>query len=403
MQDLAELLDQRVAVLDGAWGTMIQGKKLAPADYHVDGHERDTAGDPDLLNLTRPDVVLDIHRQYLAAGADITTTNTFTSTSFGQSDYGLEHRVYEMNVRGAQLARQAADEADGPRYVAGSVGPLNVTLSLSPRVEDAAYRAVTFDQVKAGYSEQIAALREGGVDVLLIETIFDTLNAKAAVTAAREVAPDLPLWLSVTITDLSGRTLSGQTIEAFWNSVAHANPLIVGVNCSLGGKEIRPHVADLARVAGTYTACHPNAGLPNAFGGYDEEPADTAHYLREFAAEGLVNVAGGGAGGRTLSRDNEPMDIAAFRYTVELNTVGTFNVTRLAAARMATAEPDEYGQRGVVVLRRQRRSRPAFPSDYQPSLECDQVLTYRRTGDGRRGAERRRCPHCRSRSWSRYP
>jgi 5-methyltetrahydrofolate--homocysteine methyltransferase len=300
MRELIELLDQRIAVLDGAWGTMLQGKQLSAADYHVEGHQQDTAGDPDLLNLTRPDVVLDIHRQYLAAGADITTTNTFTATSFGQSDYGLESRVYEMNVRGAQLARQAADEAGresgGTRYVAGSVGPLNVTLSLSPRVEDAAYRAVTFDQVRAAYAEQMAALREGGADLLLIETIFDTLNAKAAVAAARDVAPELPLWLSATITDLSGRTLSGQTIEAFWNSVAHANPLIVGVNCSLGGKEIRPHVADLARVAGTYTACHPNAGLPNAFGGYDEEPQDTAHYLREFAAEGLVNVAGGCCG-----------------------------------------------------------------------------------------------------------
>jgi len=283
-------------VLDGAWGTMLQGKKLSEADYRVEGHERETAGDPDLLNLTRPDVILDIHRQYLAAGADITTTNTFTATSFGQSDYGLEHRVYEMNVNAARIARQAVKEAEGQRWVAGSVGPLNVTLSLSPRVEDAAYRAVTFDQVKDAYAEQMAALREGGVDLLLIETIFDTLNAKAAVAAARDVAPDLPIWLSATITDLSGRTLSGQTIEAFWNSVAHAKPLIVGVNCSLGGKEIRPHVADLARVAGTYTACHPNAGLPNAFGGYDEEPWDTAHFLREFASEGLVNVAGGCCG-----------------------------------------------------------------------------------------------------------
>ena len=296
MRELAELLDQRVAVLDGAWGTMLQGKKLSAADYHVDGHQQDTAGDPDLLNLTRPDVILDIHRQYLAAGADITTTNTFTATSFGQSDYGLEHRVHEMNVRGAQLARQAADEADGTRYVAGSVGPLNVTLSLSPKVEDAAYRAVTFDQVKAGYAEQIAALREGGVDLLMIETIFDTLNAKAAIAAAQEAAPELPLWLSGTITDLSGRTLSGQTMEAFWNSIRHANPLVVGVNCSLGGKEIRPHIADLARVANTFTACHPNAGLPNAFGGYDEEPRDTAHHLREFAAEGLVNIVGGCCG-----------------------------------------------------------------------------------------------------------
>jgi 5-methyltetrahydrofolate--homocysteine methyltransferase len=333
MRELAELLDQRVAVLDGAWGTMLQGKKLSAADYHVDGHQRDTAGDPDLLNLTRPDVVLDIHRQYLAAGADITTTNTFTATSFGQSDYGLERRVYEMNVRGAQLARQAADEADGPRYVAGSVGPLNVTLSLSPRVEDAAYRAVTFDQVQAGYAEQIAALREGGVDLLMIETIFDTLNAKAAVSAARDVAPELPLWLSVTITDLSGRTLSGQTIEAFWNSVRHARPLIVGVNCSLGGKEIRPHVADLARIAGTFTACHPNAGLPNAFGGYDEEPADTAHYLREFAAEGMVNVVGGCCG-------TTPAHIAVIAEAVRGGSRAVPR-TGVGATRLSGLEPFE--------------------------------------------------------------
>ncbi|HEX6452252.1 MAG TPA: methionine synthase [Trebonia sp.] len=300
MRDLAELLSQRIAVLDGAWGTMIQSQQLSAADYRLDGHDRDTAGDPDLLNLTRPDLVLDVHRQYLAAGADITTTNTFTATSFGQSDYGLENRVYEMNLRGAQLARQAADEAaresGGPRFVAGSVGPLNVTLSLSPKVEDPAYRAVTFDQVATSYAEQIAALREGGADLLLIETVFDTLNAKAAIKAAREAAPDLPLWLSVTIVDLSGRTLSGQTVEAFWNSVRHADPLVAGVNCSLGGKEIRPHITELSRIAGTYTACHPNAGLPNAFGGYDETPEDTAHHLHEFAAEGLVNIVGGCCG-----------------------------------------------------------------------------------------------------------
>jgi 5-methyltetrahydrofolate--homocysteine methyltransferase len=298
--ELAGLLDQRIAVLDGAWGTMIQSRGLSEADYRLDGHDRDTAGDPDLLNITCPDLVLDVHRQYLAAGADITTTNTFTATSFGQSDYGLESRVYEMNVRGARLARQAADEASGetgaPRFVAGSVGPLNVTLSLSPKVEDPAYRAVTFDQVRAAYAEQIAALAEGGVDLLLIETVFDTLNAKAAIKAARDIAPHLPLWLSVTIVDLSGRTLSGQTVEAFWNSVRHADPLVVGVNCSLGGKEIRPHITELASLADTYTACHPNAGLPNAFGSYDETPEDTAYFLRDFAAEGLVNIAGGCCG-----------------------------------------------------------------------------------------------------------
>jgi 5-methyltetrahydrofolate--homocysteine methyltransferase len=296
VSDLIQLLDRRIAILDGAWGTMLQNSDLTPADYRLPGHERDAAGDPDLVSLTRPDVILDVHRQYLAAGADITTTNTFTATSFGQSDYGLESRVYEMNLRSAQLARQAADEADGTRYVAGSVGPLNVTLSLSPKVEDPAYRAVTFDQVKDAYAEQIAALAEGGVDLLLVETIFDPLNAKAAIKAAHETAPDLPLWISVTIVDLSGRTLTGQTVEAFWNSVRHANPMVVGVNCSLGGKEIRPHIADLSRFADTYTACHPNAGLPNAFGGYDETPEETAHYLHEFASEGMVNVVGGCCG-----------------------------------------------------------------------------------------------------------
>jgi 5-methyltetrahydrofolate--homocysteine methyltransferase len=296
---LRRLFAQRIAVLDGAWGTMLQGAGLTPADFRGEligpDHPYDVTGDPDLLSLTRPDLLLDIHRQYLAAGADITTTNTFTATSVGQADYGLQSLVRDMNVRAAQLARQAADEAGG-RFVAGSVGPLNVTLSLSPRVDDPAYRAVTFDAVKAAYAEQIAALAEGGVDLLLIETIFDTLNAKAAIAAAREVAPQLPLWISVTIVDLSGRTLSGQTVEAFWRSIEHAEPLVVGVNCSLGAQEMRPHVAELARLAGTYVAAHPNAGLPNAFGGYDETPQRTAELLGGFATDGLVNIVGGCCG-----------------------------------------------------------------------------------------------------------
>src|ERR1022692_3412171 len=206
--------------------------------------------------------------------------------------------VGEMNLRGAQLARQAADEADGSggRFVAGSVGPLNVTLSLSPRVEDPAYRAVSFDEVYAAYAGQLRALAEGGVDLLLVETIFDTLNAKAAIAAARAVAPDLPLWISVTIVDRSGRTLSGQTIEGFWTAIEHASPLVAGLNCSLGAAEMRPYVAELSRLAGTYTACHPNAGLPNAFGGYDQAPEETARLLGEFAAAGLVNVVGGCCG-----------------------------------------------------------------------------------------------------------
>ena len=302
---LRELFDQRIAILDGAWGTLLQGADLTPADYRGDrftDHPRDVTGDPDLLNLTRPDIVLDGHRRYLAAGADITSTNTFTATSIGQADYGLQSYAREMNLRGAQLARQAADELGG--FVAGSVGPLNVTLSLSPKVSDPAYRAVTFDQVRDAYAEQIAALAEGGVDLLLVETIFDTLNSKAAIAAAREVAPELPLWISVAIVDLSGRTLSGQTVEAFARSIEHANPLVVGVNCSLGAKEMRPHVAELSRIAGTYVACHPNAGLPNAFGGYDQSPDETALLLRDFAESGIVNVVGGCCGiGRASCRE----------------------------------------------------------------------------------------------------
>ncbi|GAB6904111.1 methionine synthase [Kineosporia succinea] len=300
---LRDLLESRIAVLDGAWGTMFQNAKLSPSDYQTErlaGHPKDVTGDPDLLNITAPHVVLDVHRQYLAAGADITTTNTFTATSIGQADYGLEPMVREMNLEAARIARQAADEAERdtgvPRYVAGSVGPLNVTLSLSPKVEDPAYRAVTFEQVHASYAEQIEALRDGGVDLLLVETIFDTLNAKAALAAARDVAPELPIWFSVTIVDLSGRTLSGQTVEAFWRSIEHANPLVVGVNCSLGATEMRPHVVELARLAGTYTASHPNAGLPNSFGEYEESPDETSRLIGEFADQGLVNLVGGCCG-----------------------------------------------------------------------------------------------------------
>ncbi|HXV95731.1 MAG TPA: methionine synthase [Gaiellaceae bacterium] len=301
---LRDLLAQRILVLDGAWGTMLQGRGLTDADYRGErfrDHPQDVAGDPDLLNLTRPDLVLEVHRAYLDAGADITTTNTFTATSIGQADYGLGGAVYDMNVEGARLARRACDERDdGPRFVAGSMGPLNQTLSLSPKVDDPAYRAVTFDQVCESYAEQVRGLVDGGVDLLLIETIFDTLNAKAAIAAARDILDerglDLPLWISVTIVDLSGRTLSGQTLEAFWASVEHARPLIAGVNCSLGARELRPHVEELARLADCYTSSHPNAGLPNAFGGYDEGPDTTSSLLREFAESGLVNVVGGCCG-----------------------------------------------------------------------------------------------------------
>jgi 5-methyltetrahydrofolate--homocysteine methyltransferase len=295
---LERIVAGRIAVLDGAWGVLLQGRGLTEEEFRGERfrhHPRDVKGDPDLLNLTQPEIVSSIHRAYLEAGADITTTNTFTATAIGQAEYGLQDAVYDMNVAGARLARDAVD-GFGDRFVAGSVGPLNVTLSLSPRVEDPSYRKVTFDQVYEAYVEQIRGLRDGGVDLLLIETIFDTLNAKAAIAAAMDVAPDLPRWISVTIVDRSGRTLSGQTIEAFWTSVEHAEPLFVGVNCSLGAAEMRPYLEALATVAPTYTTCYPNAGLPNAFGGYDEQPDTTAKYLREFAEAGLANVLGGCCG-----------------------------------------------------------------------------------------------------------
>jgi 5-methyltetrahydrofolate--homocysteine methyltransferase len=297
IEQLRHLLDERIVLLDGSWGVLIQRDVRGEEAYRGErfrAHPRDVAGDPDLLNLTRPEVVLDIHRRYFAAGADVATTNTFTATRIGQADYALEDYAAEMSLAGARLARQAADEVGG--FVAGSIGPLNVSLSVSPKVDDPGFRSATFDQVRDAYAEQIAALAEGAVDVLLIETIFDTLNAKAAIAAALDVAPDLPRWISFTAIDISGRNLSGQTVEAFWTSVEHADPLIVGVNCSLGAAQMRSYVEALARIADTYVSCHPNAGLPNAFGEHDELPEDTSRYLAEFAQAGLVNVVGGCCG-----------------------------------------------------------------------------------------------------------
>jgi 5-methyltetrahydrofolate--homocysteine methyltransferase len=301
---LRDLLAERILVLDGAWGVLIHRRGFSEEEYRGErfaSHTHDVKGDPDLLNLTAPEIVSGIHDAYFEAGADIATTNTFTATSIGQADYALDGFAAEMSLAGAQLARAAADTwtqrtPDKPRFVAGSVGPLNVTLSLSPKVEDAAYRAVTFDQVQAAYEEQIRALRDGGVDLLLIETIFDTLNAKAAIVAASVAAPELPLWLSFTAIDKSGRNLSGQTSDAFWISVEHAEPFIIGVNCSLGATEMRPFLESLANVATTYVSCHPNAGLPNALGLHDEQAADTSRYLRAFAEDGLVNLVGGCCG-----------------------------------------------------------------------------------------------------------
>jgi 5-methyltetrahydrofolate--homocysteine methyltransferase len=308
---LRELLTERILVLDGAMGTMLQREQLDEADFRGErfkDHPRPLQGDNDLLCLTCPDVVTRIHRAYLDAGSDIITTNTFTATPVSQSDYGLGDLVYELNRAGAELARKAvAGHTD--RFVAGSLGPTNVTLSLSPKVDDPSYRAVSFDQLCAGYAEAARGLRDGGADLILIETVFDTLNGKAAIAAAREVAPELPLFVSVTIVDRSGRTLSGQTVEAFWNSIEHAEPFAVGVNCSLGALEMRPHIADLARIAPVYVTCYPNAGLPNAFGGYDEWPSTTSGLLREFGESGLVNAVGGCCG-------TGPEHIAAIREAV---------------------------------------------------------------------------------------
>jgi 5-methyltetrahydrofolate--homocysteine methyltransferase len=290
--EIRRIAAERILVLDGAWGVLLQNRGLTEGDFRGErfaAHPRDVKNDPDLLNLTQPEIVRSVHDAYFAAGADITTTNTFTATAIGQADYALEDAVYDMNLEGARIAREAA----GPdRFVAGSVGPLNITLSLSPRVDEPGFRTHTFDQVVEAYAEQIRGLAAGGVDLLLVETIFDTLNAKAAIVAAREVAPQLPLWISVTIVDLSGRTLSGQTIDAFWTAIEHADPLIVGVNCSLGAREMRPYVAELSRIASCLTSAHPNAGLPNAFGGYDETPDVTSSLLHEFARDGFLNVAG---------------------------------------------------------------------------------------------------------------
>ena len=304
--ELEKILAERIPVLDGAWGVLIHRRELlARRQYRGErfrDHARDVKGDPDLLNLTRPEIVVGAPRRVLRGRAPTSRRRTRSPRrASARPTTTLGDVAAEMSLEGARLARAAADAwsertPDKPRFVAGSVGPLNVTLSLSPQVDDPAYRAVSFAQVQAAYEEQIAALRDGGVDFLLVETIFDTLNAKAAIVAARVVAPELPLWLSFTAIDRSGRNLSGQTSDAFWISVEHAEPFIVGVNCSLGATEMRPFLEGLANVASTYVSCHPNAGLPNALGLHDEKAGDTSRFLRAFAEDGLVNLVGGCCG-----------------------------------------------------------------------------------------------------------
>ena len=306
---LPELLRQRIVILDGAMGTMIQRYKLGEADYRGErfkDHPKDLKGNNELLQFTRPDVIREIHEQYLAAGADIIETNTFGATSVAQDDYGLASVAREMNVVGARLAREACDRfesADKPRFAAGALGPTPRTASISPDVNDPAARNVSFDELKAAYLEQAAGLLEGGCDLFLVETIFDTLNAKAAIFALDELMEStgerLPVIISGTVTDASGRILSGQTVTAFWHSVRHARPLAVGLNCALGATLMRPYIEELAKVAGdTYISCYPNAGLPNPMSdtGFDETPDITGSLVEEFARSGFLNIAGGCCG-----------------------------------------------------------------------------------------------------------
>ena len=308
-QALPEILNTRIAILDGAMGTMIQRFKLSETDYRGERFKdfpKDVKGNNELLSLTRPDVIRDIHEGYLAAGADLIETNTFGATTVAQADYDMQHLTREMNLQSAKLARAACDKfstPDKPRYVVGALGPTPKTASISPDVNDAGARNVTFEELRAAYYEQVEALVEGGSDILLVETIFDTLNAKAALFAIEEFfeasGERLPLIISGTVTDASGRILSGQTVTAFWHSVRHAQPLAIGLNCALGATLMRPYIQELNKVAGdTFISCYPNAGLPNPMSdtGFDETPDVTSRLLHEFAAEGLVNIVGGCCG-----------------------------------------------------------------------------------------------------------
>ncbi|MGZ3441694.1 MAG: homocysteine S-methyltransferase family protein, partial [Polyangia bacterium] len=341
---LRALMHERILVLDGAMGTQIQAHKLGEADFRGErfkDHPRELKGNSDLLVLTRPDVIRSIHDAYLDAGADVIETNTFTATSIAQADYGLESAVYDINVAAARIAREAADasaqKTGRRRFVAGAIGPTNRTLSISPQVNDPSFRAVTFDELRASYAEQVRGLLDGGVDLILAETVFDTLNLKACLFAIDEAFVErkrrLPVILSVTITDKSGRTLSGQTIDAWWVSVKHARPFAVGINCALGAAEMRPYLAELAEMADCFVSCYPNAGLPNAFGEYDETPAQTAALLREFAESKLVNLVGGCCG-------TTPAHIAAIAKAIDG-----------LAPRLEPAEPSPYSQlSGLEVL-----------------------------------------------------
>lgn len=311
MKTIEDILNERILIIDGAMGTMIQRYKLTEADYRGERFKNwasDVKGNNDLLSLTQPQIIKEIHKQYLEAGADIIETNTFNSQKISLADYNMQQLAYELNVAAAKCAREAIDEfsvnsqqSTIGKFVAGAIGPMNKTLSLSPDVNNPGFRSVTFDEVADAYYEQVKGLVDGGVDLLLIETIFDTLNAKAAIYAIKKYFRDtkqkpLPIMISGTITDASGRTLSGQTLEAFYTSVMHAKPLSIGLNCALGAEQMRPHIEELSHIAACYVSAYPNAGLPNAMGEYDEQPEQTAHFLEEWAQEGFVNIVGGCCG-----------------------------------------------------------------------------------------------------------
>ncbi|MER3463684.1 MAG: 5-methyltetrahydrofolate--homocysteine methyltransferase [Chitinophagaceae bacterium] len=306
MADIRSLLNQRILIIDGAMGTMIQRYKLTEEDYRGERFKDwplDVKGNNDLLCLTQPHILREIHGHYLEVGADIIETNTFNAQRVSLADYGMENLAYEINVAAARIAKEATELVGSgeEKFVAGAIGPMNKTLSLSPDVNNPGYRALTFDEAVDAYYEQVKGLVDGGVDLLLIETIFDTLNAKAAILAIKKYFRDtkqkeLPIMISGTITDASGRTLSGQTLEAFYASVRHAKPLSIGLNCALGAKEMRPHIEELSQIAECYVSAYPNAGLPNAMGEYDEHPEDTAHFIEEWAAAGFVNIVGGCCG-----------------------------------------------------------------------------------------------------------
>ena len=322
LAQLNQDIKARILLLDGAMGTMIQAHKLDEAGYRGERFKdfaHDVKGNNDLLSLTQPRIIQDIHKAYFDAGADIAETNTFNSTSVAQADYAMEDLVYELNFEGARLARAAADEAESETpgricYVAGVLGPTNRTASISPNVNDPGFRNISFDELRITYKEATIALIKGGADFILIETIFDTLNAKAAAFAVEEAFEELdielPIMISGTITDKSGRTLSGQTPEAFWYSLAHVKPFSIGLNCALGADEMRPHVEELSQVADCYVSAHPNAGLPNEFGEYDETPEMMAKVIEGFAASGLVNIIGGCCG-------TTPDHIRAFKSHLE--------------------------------------------------------------------------------------